>query len=583
MTARTAALVALIALAALGLFGGIAAADDGGWVIQRFAADIQIQPDGRLRVEEAIDVDFGTQQKHGIFRSIPVQYEWPAKPRTVRVYQLQIVSVRDDRDRPLHYETSRDGAAYVIKIGDPDRTITGAQRYRITYLVTGALNSFADHDELFWNVTGDQWSVPMLAASAVVSAPAAPSQTACYVGASGSRDPCRIARTSATATTFTAPSPLSPGEQLTVVDALRKGVVPEPQPILQDRPREFTEFFDLTPVWLALAVFVAIAGAVLVWWRWWTAGRDAPDRVTIVAEYEPPDKMRPAQVGLLIDERADTLDVTATIIDLAVRGYLTIAEVPKQGLFGSRDWLLTRKRPADDALLPYEQTILDGLFALGEGDEVKLSALKRHFYKTLGEAEGQLYSDAVERGWFPADPNRVRATYAVAGIGFVVLAGLIAAGLGYLAGGGLVGVGFALPATLLVAVSPLMPRKTKDGAELARRAAGFRQYMEVAEKDRQRFAEREHIFADYLPYAIVFKCVEQWAKAFAGIDLTAATAGWYTGSNLGAFNAASFSSDISGFSEHISTAIASTPGGSGSSGFGGGAGGGGGGGGGGSW
>jgi len=134
-------------------------------------------------------------------------------------------------------------------------------------------------------------------------------------------------------------------------------------------------------------------------------------------------------------------------------------------------------------------------------------------------------------------------------------------------------------------MSPVMPRKTKTGAELYRRSLGFRMYMEVAEKDRQKFAEKEHIFADYLPYAIVYGCVDQWAKAFEGIDLTAATSAWYVGNNVGAFSAMHMSRDLSSFSEQVGSAIASTPGGSGSSGFGGGggAGGGGGGGGGGSW
>ena len=573
----TAVLVVALSIA----WGGIAiAADDTGWVIRTFASNIQIQLDGRILVQEAIDVDFGSLQRHGIFRDIPVVYDWPDKPRTVRVYDLSVLSVRDGVGRPLTYSTSRQGAMEEIKIGDPDRTVSGVQRYQISYSVVGVLNAFADHDELFWNVTGGQWSVPIAASTATVSAASPFTAVTCYVGYEGSRDACR-STLSGTRATFASGRGLSPGEQLTVVTSLPKGAVPQPAPILQERRRDVEEFFDVTPGWLALAVLVAIAGMTLVVWRWWTVGRDDPERVTIVPEYEPPEKMRPAEAGVLMDERADTLDVTATIIDLAVRGYLTITEIPKQGLFGSRDWTLKRGKAADDALLGYERTILDGLF--DDGDEVKLSALRRHFYRTLARAESQLYDDTTTKGWFPADPSHVRATYAATGVALVVLAIGIGAGLGYLFGGGLVGVGAGVPALALIAASPVMPRKSRDGAELARRAAGFRQYMVVAETDRQRFAEKEHIFADYLPYAIVFKCVDQWAKAFQGIDLQEATRGWYTGQSLAGFNAASFSQDLSSFSNQVSTAIASTPGGSGGSGFGGGAGGGGGGGGGGSW
>ena len=226
--------------------------------------------------------------------------------------------------------------------------------------------------------------------------------------------------------------------------------------------------------------------------------------------------------------------------------------------------------------------IFDGLFASGE--EVRLSSLKRHFYLTLAKAQSALYADAVEQGWFPVDPSKTRATYAVIGVALVILAGILAAGLGQLAGGGVVGLAAAVPALGLIAASPVMPRKTRKGAELERRSRGFERYIQVAEKDRQAFAEKEHIFAEYLPFAIVFRCVEQWAKAFEGLDLKEATRGWYSGSNLATFSAMNMSRDLSAFSSQISTAIASTPGGKGGSGFSGGSsGGGGGGGGGGSW
>ena len=580
LPARVAAFATLL-LVMLFAGGAAVSAADTGWTITSFDAVIAVQSDGRVLVNETINVDFGGLAKHGIFREIPVRYDWPADPKKMRVYELQILSVTDGQGRAWTYETSSNGANVEVKIGDADRTISGKQTYKIAYVVRGALNAFSDHDEIFWNATGSDWPVPILASSATISAPAPLSQTTCYLGQVGSRAGCAASPNGPNSVKFFAGRPLNPGEQLTVVGALRKGVVPDPKPILADRPRDLASYFDTGPLWLALAAFVAVLGLALVFWRWFTAGRDDPDRVTIVPEYEPPDKLRPAQIGVIVDESADTLDVTASIVDLAVRGYLTIAEIPKEGLFGKQDWTLKRTDKDTSALLPYEVTILGGLF--DKGDETKLSALRRHFYTTLAKAERELYQDAVQRGWFPADPSRVRMTYALAGVGFVVLAGALAFLLGAVAGGGLVGIGAGVPAVALIAASPAMPRKTKDGAELARRSQGFRRYMEVAETDRQRFAEKEHLFTDYLPYAIVFRCVTQWAKAFEGIDLKQVTSSWYTGSGVNTFNALYLSQSLSSFSENVSTAIASTPGGSGSSGFGGGAGGGGGGGGGGSW
>ena len=618
---RPLAAAALLLMAAAALVSAAPATADTGWVIERFASDIEIQRDGRLVVTEAIDVDFQLLgDRHGIFREIPVRYQWDADPKLERVYELSVQSVRDANGRGLKYETSQVGANLRIKIGDPDRIVVGKQTYRIAYTVRGALNPFADHDELFWNVNGGDWPVPLRVVTATVhTAFDAFTTVTCFEGPLGSKKACQSSLSPQRAA-FNATTQLPAGQQLTIVTALRKGAVAVPAPILERRARDVEDFFDVTPWTVGTALVAMIGGLGLVLWRWWAAGRDERERETIVAEYEPPEKLRPAQIGLLVDEHADTKDVTATIVDLAVRGYLTITELPASGIFGKKDWTLTRIVGKADpaALQPYERTIYDGLFGraaldptnarvvalvkqlgdrFGAGaqiraaleakptDQVKLSDLKEHFYTTLGQAQRELYADSVAQRWFPADPQRVRQIYAVLGLVAIIVAGFAVIGLGAALGAGLVGLGAVVPAVALLAVASRMPRKTRTGAELLRRTLGFRHYMEVAETERQRFAERENIFSAYLPYAIVFGCVEKWARAFSDIDATKATAGWYTGSTLGAFSASDLSNNLSSFSNQVSSTIASTPGGSGGSGFGGGggSGGGGGGGGGGSW
>jgi len=618
---RLAARAGLAVVAALLLIAAPATADEG-WVIERFVADIEIQRDGTLNITESIDVDFLTlQDRHGIFRVIPVRYQWDADPKMLRVYDVDVRSVRDASGRSLTYETSEGGGPnFSIRIGDADRIVTGKQTYRIDYTVRGALNPFADHDELFWNVNGGDWEVPMRIVTATVhSGFDAFTSVTCYEGPRGSTKACR-SEFSPRFAAFTT-SALPAGDQLTIVTALRKGAVTEPVPMLQRRDREIDEYFEVTPVTVGGALVAMLGGLGLVARRWWTAGRDDREHETIVAEYEPPEKIRPAQAGLLIDESADTKDVTATIVDLAVRGYLRIAELPANGIFGlgQKDWTLTRTAGKADpnALQPYERTIYDGLFGRGAldaaqaavvglikrfsdragaaeatraefetepTDEVKLSALKKRFYTTLAKAQRELYGDSVARKWFAADPQRVRQIYGALGVGAIVVAGFLVFWLGSSLGAGLVGLGAVVPALALMGVASRMPKKTREGAELLRRTLGFRHYMEIAEKERQRFAERENIFSEYLPYAIVFGCVEKWANAFKDIDATQATSSWYTGSSLGAFSANDLSSNLSSFSSQVSSTIASTPGGSGSSGFsGGGASGGGGGGSTGSW
>jgi uncharacterized protein (TIGR04222 family) len=571
---RAAAALAAV-IASLALLAGLASADEG-WVITSFAADISIQRDSSLRIVEAINLDFGALQKHGIFRTIPVRYQWD--DTHVRVYELRVRSVTDAAGKGIRYETADAGPFKKIKIGDPDRTVSGRQTYRITYDVAGAMNALPDHDELFWNVNGANWPVASREVAATVHAPGGIGQVACYEGLAGSRAPCRMT-SSATTATFAATRALPSGQGLTIVASLAKGTVPEPNPILQLDTSDPGVFLASGPIVPAVAVSILVAGLVLLYWRWYTVGRDARGRQTIVPEYEPPDKRRPAELGLLVDESADTKDVTATIVDLAVRGYLTISELPSSGLFSKKDWTLhkTAVKPTDLAL--YERTVYDGLF---EGrDAVNVSELKQHFIDTLRSAEGQLYQESVGEGWFSRRPDTTRWLY----VGFGILAVVVGLALMFLMGSafgaGLVGLAIAALGVVAMPLARVMPAKTAAGAELLRRALGFRMYMEVAEKDRAKFAERENIFSAYLPYAIVFGCVDKWARAFAGIDTARQTGAWYVGTSP--VNAMQLSSSLQGFSSDLGSAIAATAGSSGGSGFSGGAGGGGGGGGGGSW
>jgi hypothetical protein len=585
---------------ALGIAAASSASADEGWTIERFHAEIVIRPDGSLRITETIDVAFGTLERHGIFREIPVRYRYDAE--NDRVYGLTVRNVTDAAGRRWPFERSERGANAVIRIGDPDRTVTGRQTYRILYDVDGALNAFPDHDELFWNVNGT-WPVPSIRVSATVrlersgGSGGGTTRSACFEGPAGSTVPCRT-RAAPAAAEFDATRPLGLDEQLTIVAGFPRGLVAEPRPRLVPKERGPEDMFDVTPSTVGGAGGVLGLGLAAIGARWLVAGRDRRylkryyldptsaqtvagpfDRDTIVPEYEPPELLRPAQVGLLLDESADPKDLTATIVDLAVRGYLFIEEIPSTGLFGKRrDWTLRKRKPADAPLAAYERRIFDRLFESGE--EVMLSSLRGTFHGTLWEAQKELYRDAVSRSWFGVDPFWTRVRWQVAGA-VTVLGGLgLMVLLGLAFGAGIVGLAVAALGVALFGVSRAMPSRTARGRELLLRILGFRRYMETAETERQRFAERENIFADYLPYAIVFGSVTKWARAFSGLDAQRATQGWYSG--VAVTNVATFTNDLASMSSSVSSAISSTPPSSGFSG-GGSAGGGGGGGGGGSW
>jgi uncharacterized membrane protein YgcG len=441
-----------------------------------------------------------------------------------------------------------------------------------------------------------------------VRAPAI-SDVTCFQGPTGSTDPCNSSFSGGTAS-FRMTRQQAEGGGLTIVVAMPKGAVEVAPPDLvkvKSTGEQISDFAGLKPLPILAAILVGVASIAGVLRYWWLAGRDrwlgdlqyltgekrerrrpffAKD--TVVIEYQPPEiarhgrRLRPAEIGTLLDEQADTLDVSATIVDLAVRGYLRITEIEKkQWLFGSTDYKLERLKPSDDELLTYERNLLDGLFE--DGDTVDMSDLKNEFYTTLSSVKSQLYTQVVKQdAYFASDPETVRTVHYVAGfalagvgVGAIVL-------LGMALGAAIVGIPIVFAGLLMLALAHAMPRRTGPGREMYRRILGFRQYMTVAETDRQRFNEETNLFQEYLPYAIVYGCVDKWAKAFEGLENQPDTSSWYVSTH--AFAPLAFSSSLQSFSSSMSSAIASTPGGSGGSGFSGGfSGGGGGGGGGGSW
>src|SRR5438477_12290934 len=227
------ALVAIACFAALTfLYAATTASADEAWTIDNFHADITIQHDASLQIAEQIDVDFGAQEKHGIFRDIPVEYAYDDKHH--RVYRLDVASITDASGAKWPYETGRQGANAHIRIGDPNKTVSGKQSYHINYTVRDAMNAFPDHDELFWNVNGGNWPVPTKQASAVVTIEGGSGieRAQCYEGPQGSTEPC-AAKLADGKIDFAAARALRSSEQITIVVGLRKGVVAEPTPHLE--------------------------------------------------------------------------------------------------------------------------------------------------------------------------------------------------------------------------------------------------------------------------------------------------------------------------------------------------------------
>ncbi len=572
------------------LFVGKAyAQDDTGWTIESFKSDIRINSDTTVDVTETIIVDFDGLAKHGIYRTIPVKYQTQyGNNLNIR---LNLLSVRDSGGDKLETKITKEGSNTKIRIGDPDFTISGRNTYVITYKVSQVITTPGENAEFYWNVTGNDWPVPILSATANIYTPdGSLVNTICFTGYFGSQaHNCSASKEGNTAIFST--KNIEPQEGLTIALALNKSAFTFPS-----GSQKFLYF--LMDNWLYL---VPILVLIIMFRLYMLKGRDKKfidifneelgeepvpfleSLNAISTTISPPKGMSPGEVGTLIDERAHLRDITATVIDLARQGFIAVVEEPKKGLFGKAKFVLTYNEKEESGLKPYELSILDMLFTEKRDIPAVLTKLHPKAYQSLKEAEKNLYEDLTMNGYFEGRPDEVRNKYLAVGI-ITIFAGIFL-------GGGLAPFivspasfffAFIASGLIIVAFSFFMPARTGKGRKVLAEIVGFKEVLNLGSW-RTKVYEKHNFFEEVLPYAIAFGITEKFITAFKDADIK--NLSWYkgTGSGIVYFNA-SLASINSGLGSGIS---ASRPKGasSGGSGFGGGgfSGGGFGGGGGGSW
>lgn len=526
------------------------------WIIDNFQSQINIQTDGKVEVIENIDVNFGTLRKHGIFRDIPYIYYSDNGSNIYTNVEIESVTSSGNATPVREFKT---GNYIRLQIGDANKTISGKVSYQIRYLATGVLRSFKDHDELYWDVTGNGWPVPIANISATVNLPQNGTVgTACFEGVINSQEKCIAKILSQNQTTFQSTRLLNSSEGMTIVLGYTKGMVPiltvTPPSTSTDTFDNFnTSFVHGPKPWVFLTSLTAGVGFILFWWT--KKGKESVQEA-IMVEYFAPDKLRPAEVGTLLDERADTLDVSATIIDLAVRGFLTIEEKEKKWLFGSTDYIFSRTLKDDFNLLSYESELLDRLF--DSGDVVKLSELKNEFYDDLAEVKQELYKDVIDKKYFAKNPESVKGGYMILAIVTIFLSFFLSF-IGLFTSSAVFGFGLAMiiNGIVLLIFSRSFAKRTAVGQAAFRKILGFKLFMEKVETYKQRFIEKENLFNELLPYAIVFGITEKFAQAFKNLGINPPQPQWYTSNHP--FNPIIFSSNINNFSYSLTSAIASQP------------------------
>lgn len=580
-------LIIFFLLALFLVFPKVSEAQETGWNIENLDSQINLLENGKVSVKETINVDYKLSPHHGIFRDLVYKKDSTDNKKHYISYEIGQVLLDGS---PEQYSTSYQSEFFEIKIGNPSKTLTGKHTYQINYLAAGIIGSFSDHDELYWNVTGNYWTIPILSSKASVTLPKdGIINITCYQGVLASTNPCTPSLEGKSIATFQSTRTLNSAEGMSLVVGFTKGLVP----ILEGNA---PPAFNLDIIDVLIFSLICLITFFVVFYLWWEKGRDnwfkrryiddpnTTDEVkpigghdTIVVEYDPPEKLRPGEMGQILFEDLRPVALTATLVDLAVRGYLQIKEEEKGLILKTKDYTFIKQNKDWGDVLPYEKSLLEGIFA--NLDFVSLSDLKKTLYQATKEVKDKINQEMVDKKYFKENPGKVKSRYG--GIGatlFIIpfIAFSVSSLQNIFQHEIAVLLAMVVSGAIFVVFGLFMSARTAAGHEMKNRILGYKLFISTAEKYRQQFFERQNMFNEILPYAILFGVTEKFTKAFSDLGMKPPQTNWYVGA--AAFNAATFSNSMSAFAGSFNSSMSSTSGFSG-----GGAGGGGGGGGGGGW
>ncbi len=523
--------------------------------INSFHVDMTAEKNGDLKVSEKIEYTFGSEYRHGIFRFIPLVSR---VGDLYRVIDVKFTGVLRDGEKEK-YKVNSSGDQIEIKIGDSDRTITGPHIYEIDYTVKNGIGSnYEDHDEIYWNVTGNGWSVPISNASILLKDDFnVPIQRAvCYTGLSGSTESnCQITIKGQQVTSSV--SSLESNEGLTIVAGFPVGTFPK-STLQKSMPMDpdlkiFLIFYAL----LFIILNFIIAPYLLYWYmRKRNKKRFGPPVVNFdLPEAQDGTRISPSEAGTIDNTLLEKEDIVATIFDLAIRKYIKIEGTIKKTTLGLRekqDFILTRLKKTGDLNL-FETQLLDSLF--GDKNSTTLKEAKLT-YTTFSDLETKNFMMLIQRNLFIKNPKSQKALSRVFGL-ITLFSGA-----------------FVLGGVLLY-LSTKLNGRTQEGDEMDWKLDGLKIFLK-ATKRYDVWQTKNFIFLEkMIPYAMALGVIDQYMKGLKILKPNYSPS-WYTG--RGTFYAMYPLFNSTASSNVTTTAPSSSSGFSGGS-----SGGGGGGGGGGSW
>jgi len=548
--------------------------------ILSFHSDVRVFDDGMIEVTETIKVRAeGKQIRRGIYRDFPVEYQ-DRLGNNYNITLKPLAVLRDDKPEAFH--TVRSGRDVRTYFGQSNYFIEhGEHTYVFRYRANRMLGYFEQHDELYWNVTGNNWAFPIDKATATIrlefDAPRDSILVEGYTGRLGStaQDYGRF-MDDAGDVHFQANSPLPAAHGLTIVVGWPKGFVNEPTAL--DRVGWLLS--DNRNLVAALVGYLLLLlYYVPVWNRY---GKD-PEEGVLVTRYGPPKGFSPASLRYIRQMYYDDKVMTAAIVNLAVKGYLVIKKKGKTHSLHKVDNETLRP-----AMAPGEEELYTAIFK--EDDVV---TLKDFNHQLLGNARTD-HSESL-RADYKNNYFKTNSLLNLPAIVIVIGSMLISVNIGSGATP-LVIATIVLSFLTMAFFAIFMKRPTIRGRKLLDEMLGFKDFLEIAEKVelnlRNPPAKTPELFEALLPYALALGVDQQWSERFAEVlaairnpDGSAYSPSWYNGK----WNSSNLSKTTQGLSSGLNSAVGSSvsPPGS-SSGFSGGggggsSGGGGGGGGGGGW
>jgi len=539
-------------------------------VIKNFTADIEVAESGSFVVTETIVYDFEGAEKHGIFRNVKSTHAEAASAwYKERYIDLELMSVtRNGLSEPYTIQAYEGLSA---RIGDANKTISGEHTYQIIYKVDGALSTYGEVVDLYWNVIGDEWTVPIkqVVANVYATKEVLTETNYCYVVGTE----CNITEFEDGVTFAT--GLLYPGEEITIAQALN---LKQPPAVLE----------RTVSLWFLLAIFLVwLIGLSIAVYKWKTKFRfNGP----IIAQYEPLKDFKPMFTGVLFDNSLDPRDITAGIIYLAEQGFIKIKQTKDKVLliFETTDYEVTLLRPISEVETDFQKTLLELLFDTSNifGTVIKLSKLKndvskqRTNYAAVQKLRASVTKDLKDRGYsegsFLSFPKAMKFLLILA---VVFLATLFIPSVGDILSTSIIPFVFIAIFSGIISLFGYS-RRTKKSYEALNYLQGFQKFLSVTETERYKFhnapAKSPEQFMEYLPYAIAFGVEKEWGEVFK--DVAISSPGWYSGQEGRAnFNAIAFSSSLNAFSGSFASASSSSSSSSGRGSSGGGSGGGGGG------